>query len=90
MLNTYCIPHEAEQLLFQGILKNKKQKDLPSEILSHASKVQFEGNALPSIAINWRFAESIAALKGFEAAMLGVLLERKYGITEPFKAIINT
>lgn len=90
MLDTYSIPNEAKDLLLQGIIKNAKQKGLPKDILSHAQKVQFKGSRLPSIAINWRFAESMAALKGFEAAMLGVLLSRRYELAEPLKAVINT
>jgi hypothetical protein len=39
--------------------------------------------------INWRFAESISALKGLEATILNVLLARKYGI-EPQEVVINT
>ncbi|CAN9373089.1 unnamed protein product [Alternaria alternata] len=52
-------------------------------------KVQFKGTSKPSIPINWRFAESISALKGLEAAMINVLLKRKYGL-EPQEAIIDT
>jgi hypothetical protein len=44
---------------------------------------------LTSIPINWRLAESISALKGLEAAMINVLLKRKYGLP-PQEAVIDT
>jgi hypothetical protein len=79
-----------KELLVNGVLKNPLiLPDLPKEILECAEKVHFEGNDAPSIPINWRFAESIASLKGLEAAMINVLLQRKYNI-EPQKIVINT
>ncbi|XPS72553.1 hypothetical protein M3J09_004716 [Ascochyta lentis] len=62
---------------------------LPAGIAEAAGKVRFEGTSKPSIPINWRFAESMSALKGLEAAMVNVLLQRKYGL-EPQEAVINT
>jgi hypothetical protein len=44
---------------------------------------------LTSIPINWRLAEYISALKGLEAAMINVLLKRKYGLP-PQEAVIDT
>ena len=41
------------------------------------------------MAINWRLAESVAALKGFEAIMVNLLLSRKYNFT-PQAVTINT
>ncbi|KAF1349427.1 hypothetical protein EJ07DRAFT_159778 [Lizonia empirigonia] len=60
-----------------------------SRLAEAAAKVRFEGTDKPSIPISWRFAESISALKGLEAAMTNVLLQRKYGL-EPQEAVINT
>jgi hypothetical protein len=53
-------------------------------------QVKFTGSALPSIPINWRFAESISALKGFQEAMLSVLLSRKNGLEKHPQISINT
>jgi hypothetical protein len=46
-------------------------------------KVQFTGTDLPSIPINWRFAESAAALKALGAGVIGALLKKKYGVDAP-------
>ncbi|KAK7181919.1 hypothetical protein DPSP01_009516 [Paraphaeosphaeria sporulosa] len=87
---TYSIPHETRKVFREGILNNPLIASLlPEEIEECAQKVEFVGTDKPSIPINWRFAESIASLKGLEAAMVNVLLKRKYEL-EPQKAIINT
>lgn len=86
----YSIPKETRQIFENGILKNPLiGPTLPKEINESARSVRFEGSENPSIPINWRFAESISALKGLEAAMVNVLLKRKYGL-EPQEAVINT
>jgi crotonobetainyl-CoA:carnitine CoA-transferase CaiB-like acyl-CoA transferase len=86
----YSIPRETEKVFRDGILNNPLiAPSLPKEIGECAQKVEFVGTDNPSIPINWRFAESIASLKGLEAAMINVLLKRKYGL-EPQKAVINT
>lgn len=85
----YSVPDEARDLLLNGIIHNARQRGLPNEIVAAAQSVAFTGSQSPSIPINWRFAESMAALKGFEAAMLNVLLGRKYGI-DPLVATVNT
>jgi hypothetical protein len=90
ILRTYSIPSEAQKLFRDGILDNPLvSKDLPPEIKQCAEQVSFEGTDLPSIPINWRFAESVSALKALEASMVNVLLLRKYGV-EPAKVKINT
>lgn len=73
----------------RGILKNPLIPKLPPEIFDAAKSVHFTGNVSPSIPINWRFAESVSALKGFEASMLNVLRKMKYG-NEYSKVDINT
>lgn len=89
-LGSYSIPQETQKLFEEGILNNPLiMQTLPKGIAEAASKVRFEGTAKPSIPINWRFAESISALKGLEASMVNVLLSRKYGL-EPQEAVINT
>lgn len=90
ILGSYSVPKTAHQILKDGILNNPLiAPHLPHEIQECAESVHFVGNDLPSIPINWRFAESISSLKGLEAAMINVLLKRKYGV-EPQKAVINT
>ncbi|EAT77847.2 hypothetical protein SNOG_14655 [Parastagonospora nodorum SN15] len=86
---TYSVPHEAADLLLRGIIQNPLVKDLPENAEELYSHVKFEGHATPSIPINWRFSESISALKGFEAVMLNGLITRKYGVA-PVDVTINT
>jgi hypothetical protein len=87
---SYSVPYEAERLLKNGILQNLLMaKSLPPEAEDFSSRVKYVGSKAPSIAINWRFAESVSALKGLEATMLNVLLVKKYGI-EPQEVIIDT
>lgn len=77
----YSVPKEAENIFKNGILNNPLiSKDLPAEFERYAEKVKFTGSDFPSIPINWRFAESISALKGLEAVFLEALLDKKYNI----------
>lgn len=86
----YSIPEETKKVFRKGILSNPLiAPTLSKEIEECAQRVEFVGTDKPSIPINWRFAESISALKGLEAAMINVLLKRKYGLA-PQKAVINT
>ena len=88
--STYSIPRETRSLLDNGILKNSLiAPNLPQEIEECAKTIKFKGNDAPSLAINWRFAESISALKGLEAAIVNVLLKRKYNL-EPQEVEIDT
>lgn len=87
---TYSVPEQSKKLLDEGILGNPLiSKSLPPEAVKYGAKVKYVGSDLPSIPINWRFAESISSLKGLEATMLNILLARKYGI-EPKEVVINT
>ena len=89
-LETYSIPSETQKVFENGMINNPLiASTLPKGIAEAAAKVRFEGTDKPSIPINWRFAESISALKGLEAAMINVLLQRKYGV-EAQEAVINT
>lgn len=89
-LEIYSVPEQSRKLFDEGILHNPLiAKSLPHEAIEYGAKVKYVGSKLPSIPINWRFAESIASLKGLEATMLNVLLARKYGI-EPQEVVINT
>lgn len=86
----YCVPEEARRVFLSGIIENPLvAKDLPTEALKYASVIKFEGSESPSIPINWRFAESISALKALEGAVLSALVERKYNV-KPGRIIINT
>lgn len=86
----YSVPSETQRIFNDGILRNPLiASTLPDGIAEAAAKIRFEGSSKPSIPINWRFAESISALKGLEAAMINVLLQRKYGV-EAQEAVINT
>jgi hypothetical protein len=85
----YSVPDEASDLLLRGIIQNPLVRDLPENAEELYSHVKFEGHATPSIPINWRFSESIAALKGFEAVILNSLITRKYGVA-PVDITVNT
>jgi hypothetical protein len=83
-VSSYSVPHEAEKVFYEGIFGNDLiTQDLPKEVKETARKVQFTGTDLPSIPINWRFAESAAALKALEASVIGALLKKKYGVDAP-------
>ena len=86
---TYSVPREAKILFNQGILENSLMQFLPQDIKELSHLVHFEGNALPSIPVIWRWAESISALKALEATMLNLLILRKYR-SLPVEVAINT
>lgn len=85
----YSVPQETQRLFQDGILNNPLMKGLPQELHSLSKTVQFEGSDKPSIPINWRFAESISAMKAFEATMLNYLITKKYNVA-PSNVSINT
>jgi len=86
----YSVPQQAEKVFQQGILENPLiSKELPTDFISSAAKVKFQGSDFPSIPINWRFAESISALLAFEGAFINQLLNKKYEL-EPQDIIIDT
>lgn len=89
-LNSYSIQKEATEILQTGILQNPLLAgNIPPNGAQLAQHVKFSGSAKPSLPINWRFAESISALKGLEAIWLNALLETKYK-QSPVKAVIDT
>jgi hypothetical protein len=77
---SYSVPEESQNLLFDALVNNPLHSSTPAEIGEAAKHVSFSGKAFPSIPVNWRFAESISALKGFQGAMLNVLLKKKYSL----------
>lgn len=86
----YSVPSEARTVLREGILQNPKIASLlPAGTADFVDRITFTGNDAPSIPINWRFAESAAALKGLEACMVAQLVKRKYNI-DISSASINT
>ncbi|PSR99243.1 CoA-transferase family III domain-containing protein [Coniella lustricola] len=90
LLADYSVPAEAKRVFENGILHNPLvQRYLPAEAAEAAKHITFEGSDKPSLPINWRFAESISALKAYEATVLNVLLQRKYGV-DPVQIKINT
>lgn len=89
-LSTYSVPREARSVLDNGLLKNPLiAPTLPQEIEECAKTIKFRGSDKPSVPINWRFAESVSALKGLEAATVNALLKRKYGL-DPQEVVIDT
>lgn len=87
---SYSVPEEARQVFQNGIIGNALiTKDLPVESLQYAEAIKFEGSKSPSIPINWRWAESISALKALEGAVLCAFLERKYNV-QTRRIVINT
>ncbi|KAJ0418324.1 CoA-transferase family III [Aspergillus carlsbadensis] len=87
-MSSYSVPIESQKVLENGILNHPYQA-VPAEAKTLFNKVKFVGRDRPSMPINWRFAESVAALKGFEAIMLNLLLSRKYHLP-PQEITINT
>lgn len=85
----YSVPRQAETIFRDEILGNPLMHHLPANLKELSKFIHFEGNELPSIPVNWRWAESISALKAFEATMVNYLLTRKYGI-DPVDVKINT
>lgn len=85
----YSVTKEAQSVFEDGILANPLMKDLPPQLRDLSKRVRFYGSADPIIPINWRFAESISAIKALEATMLNLLLTRKYEI-DPVDICINT
>ena len=87
---SYSIPRETQKLFIDGIVNNPLIGGiLPAEFKEAASHIKFVGSDTVSIPINWRFAESISSLKGLEAAMVNVLLKKKYDV-EAQDVVINT
>jgi hypothetical protein len=85
----YSVPAEAMKVFQQGIVNNPLHKSLHEEFKSVAHLVKYEGSDFPKVPINWRFCESISALKGLEASMINILNKKKYN-AEPQSVLINT
>jgi len=86
----YSVPREARSVFQDGIVNNPLMASgLPSDAAELAAKVKFIGTDEPSLPINWRFAESVSAMKGLEALMVMALVKKKYGV-EVKEAEIDT
>lgn len=80
ILDSYSVQSESKRLLIQSLLGNPRfSSQLPNEAWSFAPRISFKGSSLPTLAINWRFAESVSSLKALEACMISALVKRKYG-----------
>ncbi|KAJ7099694.1 alpha-methylacyl-CoA racemase [Mycena epipterygia] len=85
----YSVPLEARKTFLDGILSNAAHRDLPPLVDVLKNNVVFEGNATPSIPMNWRFSEATAALKALEVTLVNALVEKKYSV-KTGKVLINT
>ena len=76
--SSYSVPRETERILKEGIIANPLiAPNLPPDVEKYASLVSFTGNDKPNIPVNWRFAESISALKALESIWINNLLVEK-------------
>jgi hypothetical protein len=73
----------------KGIVNNPLHKNLHNDLNSVAHLIKYTGSNFPKIPINWRFCESISALKGLEASMINIFNKKKYD-AEPQSVFINT
>lgn len=89
--SSYSVPVEAANVFRNELLASPlTQKHLLDGLLEdYAHTVSFEGPDDPILPVNWRFAESMSALKALEAVYVNVILERLYGVA-PQKVKINT
>ena len=88
--SSYSVPAEAKKILKAGIIANPLIAPyLPLNVETYASLITFTGNDKPNIPINWRFAESISALKALESIWINNLLVEKYK-ESPKEVVIDT
>jgi len=85
----YSVPVEAMKVFQEGIMNNPLHKNLQEDLKSVVHLLKYEGGDFPKIPINWRFCESISALKGLEASMINILNKKKHN-AEPQSILINT
>ena len=85
----YSVPSEAKKVLEEGIINSPFQNNYREELKSVLHLVTYEGSNSPKVPINWRFCESMAALKGLEASLINILNQKKYN-AQPQPVVINT
>lgn len=89
-MSKYSVPQETQRVFLDGILNDPLvAPTLPEKAKEYAAQVSFVGSDAPSLPINWRFAESIASLKGLESVMINALLDKKYN-SDSVKVEIDT
>ncbi|KAF5318622.1 hypothetical protein D9619_010978 [Psilocybe cf. subviscida] len=88
-MDDYSVPLEARKVLLDGIINNPLHSSCPAELKEAAESIEYVGHDKPTIPVNWRFAESISAIKGFYGSMLNVLMKKKYDIDYQ-KIVIDT
>lgn len=88
-MTEYSTPLESKRIFLESIAQNALLPSLPRNFARCAKLVHLHGNAAPSIPVNWRWAESISALKALEATMVNCLLMDKFEM-EPIDVSINT
>ena len=88
-IEQYSVPAEATKIFERGIVNNPLHKSLQEELKSVAYLVKYKGTDFPKVPINWRFCESISALKGLEASLINIFNKKKYG-AQPLPVIIDT
>ncbi|OQU97090.1 hypothetical protein CLAIMM_03086 [Cladophialophora immunda] len=80
----YSVPKQAEQVFWRDLVENPLvSKYLPPDIRVAASTIRFTGKDAPTLPVHWRLAESASALLALEAALVGLLLNKKYGVPAP-------
>ncbi|WEW55601.1 hypothetical protein PRK78_001032 [Emydomyces testavorans] len=85
----YSVPRQASKVFREGLLSGSRTKEHLINGLGKYATVAFEGSQDPILPINWRFAESVSALKALEATYVNAILHKLYGVP-PQKALINT
>lgn len=64
LTGSYSVPNEGFKVLRAGIFDNFKiSKHIPADLVDIENRINITGSALPAIPVNWRFAESAAALR---------------------------
>lgn len=87
---SYSVLEETSKLLQEGILKNPlTNQHLVPGVEKYAERIHFEGSHSPQLPVNWRFAESLGALKALEATYVNAILDKVYGLP-PQEVVINT
>lgn len=79
----YSVPEATQRVLVRGIFQNPRLKhNIPEGAAEIAAKnVKFLGNSQPSVPVNWRFVESVSALKEYEASVLSLLIQQNTNLT---------
>lgn len=87
----YSVPSNAAKVFRDAILSSTLTRKhlLDGPLQKYADAVSFEGPDNPILPVNWRFAESMSALKALEAVYVNAILDKLYGIA-PQKVKINT